>query len=253
MSAIPAAFVLGLCLGIGGSPCSAAEPGMRNVYIKMTPGKKAVLDRVWRDSRNVPTPRFAGLIDGKHPAVARIDVEGDGGALYHGSGTLIAASGSTAIVLTNWHVIRDAEGKCWARFPDGFRSEATVLKIDKTWDLAALVIDRPKTRPVRLARSVPKIGDPLTVAGYGGGTYRQSSGRLLQFCAPGMTEPEDILEITTGARSGDSGGPIFAQDGTLAGVLFGSISGTTNGSHIGRVRMFLESLIGNTTYVSYRG
>jgi hypothetical protein len=63
-----------------------------------------------------------------------------------------------------------------------------------------------------------------------------------------MTEPSDIIEVTTAARNGDSGGPIFALDGTLAGVLFGSISGTTNGSHVGRVRDFLQSVLIETPY-----
>ena len=61
-----------------------------------------------------------------------------------------------------------------------------------------------------------------------------------------MTEPEELIEVTAVARNGDSGGPIFAQDGTLAGVLFGFISGTTNGSHVGRVRSFLRPLLGKT-------
>ncbi len=217
--------------------------GIRYIYAKMTPEKEALIEQVRRRSQNVPHAKFKKLIDGKHPAVVRIDVHGQGGVVYHGSGTLVAVSGQGGIVVTNWHVVRDGVGDIFARFPDGFVANATVVKVDKTWDLAALVIARPNIEPVEISTEIPKIGDGLTIAGYGRGTYRQSSGRLIQFCAPGMTEPEEILEVTTAARNGDSGGPIFAQDGTLAGVLFGSISGTTNGSHSGRVRSFLRSVL----------
>jgi len=236
---------------LGGPPGESAvgpafdnPAGLRYVCVKMTPGKAARLEEINRNSRDLPDPKFAGLIDGKHPAVVRIDVEGAGNVVYHGSGTLVAVCGKCGIVITNWHVVRDRVGEIPVRFPDGFVSKATVLKTDKTWDLAALAVDRPEVRPVELSQRIPQLGETLTVAGYGGGTYRQASGRLLQYCAPGMTEPEELIEVTAAARNGDSGGPIFAQDGTLAGVLFGSISGTTNGSHVGRVRSFLRPLLG---------
>lgn len=229
---------------------SASGQGVRYVFVDESPEKVALREEVKQNSRDVPAPEFTNLIDAKHPAVVRIDVEGAENVVYHGSGTLVMASEKKGLVITNWHVIRDAAGTITVRFPDGFTTRATVVKTDKTWDLAALSIARPHAQPVNLSASVPKIGDALTVAGYGGGTYRQSSGRLLQYCAPGMTEPSDIIEVTTAARNGDSGGPIFALDGTLAGVLFGSISGTTNGSHVGRVRHFLQSVLAGTPHAT---
>jgi len=225
---------------------SGDQEGVRYVYVTMSPEKEALLEKLKRESCDLCGPKFTNLIEGKHPAVVRIDVEGGENVVYHGSGTLVEVTETTGLVLTNWHVIRDRCGEVRVRFPDGLVATATVVKTDATWDLAALSIARPNTQPVGLAQAIPEIGDTLTIAGYGGGTYRQSSGRLLQFCAPSMTEPEEILEVTTAARNGDSGGPIFAQDGTLAGVLFGSISGTTNGSHVGRVRSFLQPLIAAT-------
>ena len=189
------------------------------------------------------------MIDGKHPAVARLDVDGGGGVIYHGTGTLVGVSSTHGIVLTNWHVVRDRVGEVTVRFPNGESFLARILKEDKTWDLAALAIQPPSDiHPVALSDRVPELGDPLTIAGYGGGSYRQSTGRMLQFCAPNMTDPTDILEVTTPARSGDSGGPIFHGDGTLAGVLFGSVDGTTNGSHCERVRKFVSSLRANPAY-----
>ncbi len=161
------------------------------------------------------------------------------GASY-GSGVLVAVHGTCALVLTNWHVIREAAGPVQVVFPDGFRSAATVLAADRDWDLAALAIWRPRASPVALAARPPRPGDALTIAGYGRGWYRESSGRCTQYLSPGTDLPFDLVELATPARQGDSGGPIFNQRGELAGVLFGSAFGRTTGSHCGRVRWFLD-------------
>jgi S1-C subfamily serine protease len=83
-----------------------------------------------------------------HPAVARI-TSVDGNTLAQGSGTLVDVRNRHGLVITNWHVIRDAKGPIVATFPDGFRSAATVLKADPDWDLAALLIWRPKAIRLR--------------------------------------------------------------------------------------------------------
>lgn len=172
-------------------------------------------------------------------AVVRIESPDQTGVSY-GSGVLVAARGRCGLVLTNWHVIREAAGPVQVVFPDGFRSAATVLVADRDWDLAALAIWRPRTDPVALAAEVPQPGEMLTIAGYGRGWYRESSGRCVQYLSPGMDLPFDLVELAAPARQGDSGGPIFNQRGELAGVLFGSAFGRTAGSHCGRVRWFLD-------------
>ena len=64
-------------------------------------------------------------------------------ATSYGSGTLVDVEGDYGLVITNWHVVRDAAGEVTVVFPDGFRSSARVLKVDGDWDLAALVVWRP--------------------------------------------------------------------------------------------------------------
>ncbi len=175
-----------------------------------------------------------------HPAVVRVIAPEPGGSSY-GSGTLVAANGSYGLVVTNWHVVRDADGPITTVFPDGFRSAATVLTTDRDWDLAALAIWRPATRPVALATEAPQRGDVLTIAGYGRGWYRAAAGRCVQYVSPGRNLPFEMVELGVGARDGDSGGPIFNDRGELAGVLFGAASGRTTGSYCGRVKEFLAS------------
>ena len=177
-----------------------------------------------------------------HPAVVRVMSPLADGAAY-GSGTLVAVNRNCGLVVTNWHVVRDAAGQILVTFPDGFRSGATVLRVDRDWDLAALVVWRPNVAPVTLSADAPRPGESLTIAGYGSGDYRAAAGRCTQYVAPGTNRPFEMVELSDGARNGDSGGPIFNSRGELAGVLFGSASGYTTGSYCGRVRWFLGPIV----------
>ncbi len=176
-----------------------------------------------------------------HPAVVRVIVP-EGRSMSLGSGTLVAVNGRHGLVVTNWHVIRDAGARIEVAFPDGFRSTATLLAADRDWDLAALAIWRPNVQPIPLAAEAPWPGDPLTIAGYGSGRYRTATGRCVQYVSPGANHPFEMVELAASAREGDSGGPILNQRGELAGVLFGATWGRTAGSHTVPVRRFLASV-----------
>jgi hypothetical protein len=176
-----------------------------------------------------------------HPAVARVIVPEDD-AIAYGSGTLIDVRDQYGLVVTNWHVVRDSKGTVDVVFPSGFRSQARPLKVDKDWDLAALVIWRPPIEPVHVSAIPPKPGDLLTIHGYGQGQYRIATGHCTQFFAPKENFPCEMVELDVEARQGDSGGPIFNDRGEIAGVLFGAGEGTTIGSFAPRVQSFLASL-----------
>ncbi|MBN1908433.1 MAG: trypsin-like peptidase domain-containing protein [Pirellulales bacterium] len=177
-----------------------------------------------------------------HPAVVRVIVPDINGTSL-GSGALVATAGSYGLVVTNWHVICDTRGHIEVVFPDGFRSSATLVKFDRDWDLAALIIWRPRVRPIPLASARPQIGEPLAIAGYGRGNYRIAAGQCTAYVAPLGSFPSEMIEVSAGARKGDSGGPILNRQGELAGVLFGSAWGKTTGSHCLRVREFLQPVL----------
>ena len=177
-------------------------------------------------------------VSSPHPAIARV-VAAERGGTSCGSGTLVAVQGHLGLVVTNWHVVRDAAGPIQVIFPDGFQSAATLVATDADWDLASLLIWRPRVEPIPLARQAPRPGDWLTIAGYGKGVYRAVTGRCTQYLSPGRNHPFEMVEIAAPAREGDSGGPILNARGELAGVLFGSSFGRTAGSHCGRVERFL--------------
>ncbi len=176
-----------------------------------------------------------------HPAVVRV-IAPNGNSFSLGSGALVAVRGQHGLVVTNWHVVRDATGVIQVAFPDGFRSPALVLKTDAEWDLAALAIWRPRVEPIPLATQAPRPGEPLTIAGYGSGGYREVTGQCTQYVAPGVNQPFEMVELSARARQGDSGGPILNARGELAGVLFGASFRETTGSYCGRVRQFLASV-----------
>ncbi len=181
--------------------------------------------------------------DVPHPAVARIMSVETNGASF-GSGTLVYKQGKHALLVTNHHVIRDSKQEILVSFPNGFRSSAKVVASDPTWDLAALLIWSPSIDAVQITRTAPQPGDKLTIAGYGSGRYRAVSGVCSQYVSPGLSQPHEMVELKAVARQGDSGGPIFNTEGELAGVLFGAGWRTTAGSYSGRVKQFLDPVVG---------
>lgn len=174
------------------------------------------------------------------PAVARI-VAPEESSTSLGSGVLVDVNRTQGLVLTNWHVVRDSRSAVLVQFPDGFQSAGTVVRWDEAWDLAALVIWKPEVTPVSIAAAPPTIGEPLTIAGFGRGPYREETGPCLDYLSPGTGYPREFLELQATARQGDSGGPIFNSQGELAGVLFGQAEGRTIGSCSARVREFLAA------------
>lgn len=184
---------------------------------------------------------FGNAAQPPHPSVVRVIAPERNGASL-GSGTLVDVNDKYGLVLTNWHVVKDAAGNVIVSFPDGFQTPGYVVKTDRDWDLAAVAIWRPQAKPVPIAGAVPQRGEPLTIAGYGSGNYRAQSGRCTQYLAPGPNMPYDIVEVSAAARHGDSGGPILNSRGELAGVLFGEGGGRTAGSAAARVRWFVASV-----------
>lgn len=179
-----------------------------------------------------------------NPAIARIVAFEKTGQLF-GSATYIGASGEYGIVITNWHVVQAAESLLHVHFPNGFASFGYVLYTDRKWDLALVVISRPPAFITHLpiAAEVPRPGEPLWIAGYGAGSFRLAGGKCQRFLAPEIPSagnPQyEYVELSVEARQGDSGGPILNRRGEVAGILFGSDSRNTAGSHCGRLRQFL--------------
>ncbi len=167
------------------------------------------------------------------PQAVRVIVD-DGAMESLGSGTLVRSN----LIITNWHVVQDRKGAVKVQFPNGTEVLATVVKTDRTWDLAALRIETVGVPPVEFG-SVPKRGDIVVVGGYGSnGVYKTASGPVTGFYMPANSSIGDWFCVKAPVRSGDSGGGMF-KGGKLVGVLFAGSADSTYGTHIGRVRRFL--------------
>ena len=178
-----------------------------------------------------------------HPAIARVSVQEKDGISF-GTGSLVDARGQFGLVITNWHVVRDATGEVSVEFPGGFRTPGKILKVDADWDLAALEIARPVgVQPLAISSALPRMQENLVIAGYGAGNYRAAAGACQQYLAPKEGMPFEMVEVSAEARQGDSGGPILNERGEIAGVLFGAGHGFTAGSYGGRVLGFLASVV----------
>jgi len=189
---------------------------------------------------SAPSPAVAGR---PRPVVARV-IASTGPSRSTGSGVLVAASGTSGLVLTAWHVVRGSRDAVSVRWPDGSQSPARVVAGDDAWDLAALLVARPAATPVTLAATAPRVAEPLTIAGYGPPPfrYREQRGQCSDYLAPSPRHPRQFVELFATARQGDSGGPIFDARGELAGVLFAENGGRTIGSCSTRLRIFLAGV-----------
>lgn len=157
-----------------------------------------------------------------------------------GSGTLLTPTQ----VITNYHVIKDRhkDDSIEIRFYDGERRQAKVQAEDKVWDLALLQIEPyPKVTPPPIGR-LPSKGDHLYIAGFGQDyEYKVQKGVLEGYYAPKTGMDGGWMKIdNTGARNGDSGGPISNTAGQWVGTLFGSIQEGdihTYGTHVSRIKI----------------
>jgi len=196
----------------------------------------------WCQGVTEPLPPAAKAEKTDHlQSVVRI-VSQHGDSSSGGSGVVIEHDGKPA-VLTARHVVIESgkPGTLTVYFRNGIQSPATIVKLDDPYDLALLSCEKYGAVAIPVAAS-PRMGDTLTIAGFGSSphTFRESRGRVVGRGKPmGRGYAADFIDVSTGARQGDSGGPMFNQSGEVAGILWGSSNGTTVGSHSGRLRAFL--------------
>lgn len=180
-----------------------------------------------------------------HPAVVRVVGTSQTGSRCYGSGTLVQSDQEQRVVLTCAHLFSREADAVEVIFPDGRRLPSSVLSLDRTWDLAALEVDRSSVKAVSIADDHPNPGDQLQSCGYGtDGRYWCNRGRALGYAKTAGTSSYETLELDGCARDGDSGGPVFNQRGELVAVLWGTDGRTVDGTYCGRIRKFLARILG---------
>ncbi len=147
-------------------------------------------------------------------AVVFIEVK-SGDQSRQGSGFLVDESG---LVLTNFHVIRDATSASVRLSSGDVYDQVTILAIDERRDMAALRIpgfalpslELGNSDSVRIGSAAIAIGSPL------GLENTVSTGIV----SGRRSEPAgyQLLQLTAPASSGSSGGPVMSRDGLVIGI-----------------------------------
>ncbi len=187
-------------------------------------------------------PDFADLVAQAKPAVVSItsklapDAGEDGPMMMmpmpfgpgHGQpGRTIEARGSgfivdpSGIVVTNNHVVKGAKSVT-VQLDDGTNLPAKVVGRDQRTDLAVLKINASKPLPyiqlgdsksVRPGEWVVAMGNPFGLGGTVTAGIVSAEGRDI-----GAGPYDQFLQIDAPINQGNSGGPLFTQDGKVVGV-----------------------------------
>ena len=135
-----------------------------------------------------------------------------------GSGFIVSADGK---IVTNNHVVKDATD-IHVTLDDGRELPATVVGTDARTDLAVLQVKSDTALPhlalgnsdaARVGDWVVAIGNPFGLGGTVTAGILSARGRAI-----GQGPYDDFLQIDAPINRGNSGGPLFAQDGTVIGV-----------------------------------
>ena len=197
----------------------AVKPAVISVRVKVTENLPEDL-RSQEDDRQPKRPPFFG-----RPPFDRFFgtpnyPDGHGRphlALAQGSGFFISSDG---YAVTNGHVVSDSE-TVEIQTDDEKTYKAKVVGTDSKTDVALLKIDGRDDFPyVAFAEGVPQIGDWVLAVGnpYGlGGTVTagiiSASGRDI-----GSSPYDDFIQIDAPVNKGNSGGPVFDENGRVVGV-----------------------------------
>ena len=137
-----------------------------------------------------------------------------------GSGFILDKAGH---ILTNYHVIQDANRGIQVTLSNKAHYAAKVLNVDKVRDLALLKIDAPNLQPVTLADSsklqvgqgVFAIGNPFGLSG----TMTQgiiSSIRSIRNANHALID--NAIQTDAAINPGNSGGPLLNSAGQVIGI-----------------------------------
>jgi hypothetical protein len=160
---------------------------------------------------------------GADPATALVSVQDRGNTVSHASGVLVEHAGGV-YVLTNAHEVRDAASDAvTVRFPQvGPEAyQGRVVAKSEAGDCCVIRLAKQTAiKPLRLAKVLGK--GVFRAFGWGGpgnplGTYQGPYAQVLG-------DRNQFFEFQSGSipRLGDSGGPVFNEQGEIAGIIMGN-------------------------------
>jgi len=135
-----------------------------------------------------------------------------------GSGFIIDANGT---IVTNNHVVKDAQSVS-VTLDDGTKLRAKVVGTDPRTDIAVLKVDANKALPyIQLGNSekvepgqwVVAMGNPFGLGGSVTAGIVSAQGRDI-----GDGPYDQFIQVDAPINQGNSGGPLFTQDGKVIGM-----------------------------------
>ena len=150
-----------------------------------------------------------------------------------GSGFIIRADG---LIVTNNHVVKDGAAVS-VRLDDGTELKATVLGTDPRTDIALLKVEAGKplpyiqlgnSRDVRPGEWVVAMGNPF---GLGGTVTAGIVSAVSRDIGAGLYD--QFIQVDAPINQGNSGGPLFTQDGKVIGMNTAIFSPTGGSVGIG--------------------
>jgi serine protease Do len=209
LAAAPATDTAAATAPIAPPVISQTLPDFTNLVTKVTPAVVSVTTKLKVDpasAQGIPTP--FGILRPDHPQAIEAK----------GSGFIIDANGT---IVTNNHVVKDAESVS-VTLSDGTELPATVIGRDPRTDIAVLRVNAGHKLPwLQLGDSgkvlpgewVLAMGNPFGLGGTVTAGIVSALGRDI-----GSGPYDNFLQIDAAINHGNSGGPLFTQDGRVIGV-----------------------------------
>lgn len=171
-----------------------------------------------------PDTEARALAESALASTARITSSGCGAGLAVGSGFFV--SGTHAI--TNAHVVAGSTDTTVSI--GGADFAAVVVAFDDEADLALLHVPGAQAPALELTAQAPARGTAGVALGYpGGGDLTVTAAAVTaayEISGPniygGGTSQRSVVELRSGIRRGNSGGPLIVAPGTVGGVIFGA-------------------------------
>lgn len=192
-------------------------------------------------------------------ATSTVKIRGEGcGGMVSGSGFVV----DDGVVVTNAHVVAGVAS------PEVVDEEgayaATPIWFDPDLDVAVLAAEGLTDTPLALAGEVLQDRSAAAVIGYpGGGNLTIENGVIIDHVTASGRNIynrglvfRNIYEVQAEVLPGNSGGPLVAADGTVAGVIFGSSVSQGNVGYalmIDDVRPLIQQAVESHTPVSTAG
>jgi serine protease Do len=139
---------------------------------------------------------------------------------YNGTGFLIDSKG---LMITNAHVVKNSQN-IYVQNNKGDQFRAIVVKLDIPRDVAIIKIDDDQFKPfASLPYSIRKtpsdLAEPIFTLGYPRDEIVYGEGYLS--AKTGFNGDTLSCQIAVAANPGNSGGPVFNNDGEVIGILSG--------------------------------